>query len=483
MFVSTLSHSEKMVSYTPPGSPPSHSPTSPDQYKWQYQDDHGSYEDLIETVSDECEDLYTAEGMRTALVKFELNGTTYQITVGLHDATNSFQLNQHSGKRRKVRRVCCTETWECNACTYKNREELSTCEICGNDRKPAPANATAVTPASNATASTPAAPKKDQRGMKRTLTGTKKLESLANIPTQYEFLICTYLNTLTDDGFCKDKEMRRIIYDLFQKYYRTKYQVDTVDQSRLKHSDKCFGCLESFGGTVAPAHLSPEAGGNSAICLVCLQEHIKCKINEGEVTPWIRSPCYNFTNQPLTPGNVLLLLDATPSPNHRSEHRKLIHNFIKVYCRQIAQQHLKEDFLVCTECEFGLCKSQNPTIQHCPNCSVELPTIVIDDTMQKMLDNGSMRKSSCCGQLHHKQYGVCNVIQCQGCNMYFNWNSNDFGKDSKELKQKARDANTLWQPGEQEYQANLRATDEQAFIELLKSNGVDYDPNYVPGQD
>ena len=438
-------------------------------------------------MSDECEALFTCDGMRTSEVDFDVNGTKYKITVGLNDPNNSCQHNTVTRKRRQVRRVCCTNTWECGACTYENREALPSCEICGTARggysyKPAPAtNATATTPATKPPL-TPAAPVKQQRGFKRHTSGTKQLDGLANIPTTGEFWISTYLNTLMDDALVDDSKVREVVYQMY-KYFRVKHPVEHVDHSKLEQGGKCSTCLVDFGGSVTPAHLSAEAGGNNTICVDCLRAHLTVKIEEESVTPWICSPCLNFTSQPLSAGNVLLLWDAYPNPNHAAQNRKLILNFIKLHCRQRAQQELKDDFVVCDKCEFGVCKSSNPTIHDCPNCLVPLPVVVIDDTMQKMLDDGSMRKAPCCGQLHVKQHGVCNIIQCQACNMFFNWSSNDVGKDSKVLKQKARQANTLWQPGEQEFQANLAATDKQAFIKLLEDNGVKYDPNYVPGQD
>ena len=80
-----------------------------------------------------------------------------------------------------------------------------------------------------------------------------------------------------------------------------------------------------------------------------------------------------------------------------------------------------------------------------------------------------------------KEYGVCNVIECQQCSIVWNWRNRQTGRTTTELKQKARARGTLWEPGELQYQSNLQRTNKAEFVKLLERNGVKYDPHYRRG--
>jgi hypothetical protein len=80
-----------------------------------------------------------------------------------------------------------------------------------------------------------------------------------------------------------------------------------------------------------------------------------------------------------------------------------------------------------------------------------------------------------------KEKGVCNVINCAKCNCWWNWKSNEVGRSSAELKNRARATGTLWEPGELAYQQSLQASDPAAFRALLERNGVEFDPHYRRG--
>jgi hypothetical protein len=104
-----------------------------------------------------------------------------------------------------------------------------------------------------------------------------------------------------------------------------------------------------------------------------------------------------------------------------------------------------------------------------------------DEALCKMLAEGVMRKCPSCKLVTMKEFGVCNVIQCEKCSIWWNWRSRETGRNSRELKQKARMSGTLWEPGELDYQRTLESSDPTAFKSLLERNGVAYDPNYRRG--
>jgi hypothetical protein len=79
------------------------------------------------------------------------------------------------------------------------------------------------------------------------------------------------------------------------------------------------------------------------------------------------------------------------------------------------------------------------------------------------------------------RHGICNVINCEQCGVWWNWRSGETGRSSKELKDKARARGTLWEPGELSFQQNLQQSDPAAFKSLLERNGMAFDPNYRRG--
>jgi len=80
-----------------------------------------------------------------------------------------------------------------------------------------------------------------------------------------------------------------------------------------------------------------------------------------------------------------------------------------------------------------------------------------------------------------KDFGMCNIIECSKCGIWWNWRTRESGKTSKALKDKARSMGTLWEPGELAWQQKLQRENPQAFKELLEKNGIKFDPNYVRG--
>lgn len=104
-----------------------------------------------------------------------------------------------------------------------------------------------------------------------------------------------------------------------------------------------------------------------------------------------------------------------------------------------------------------------------------------DEGLLKMKADGSLRECPSCSFPTIKEYGICNIIQCEQCNIWWNWRSKETGRTSQELKNKARSRGTLWEPGELQFQQTLQQSDPEAFKELLERNGMQYDPNYRRG--
>ena len=115
-----------------------------------------------------------------------------------------------------------------------------------------------------------------------------------------------------------------------------------------------------------------------------------------------------------------------------------------------------------------------------------------------MIEAGQLRECPTCRHLTLKEKGLCNVIECAKCGIWWNWRTREQGHNGKDLKQRARRNGTLWEPGtkmnnifelrtffmflgELWYQQNLERTNPAEFRALLERNGIKYDPNYIRG--
>jgi hypothetical protein len=135
----------------------------------------------------------------------------------------------------------------------------------------------------------------------------------------------------------------------------------------------------------------------------------------------------------------------------------------------------------------GKAKDKLKKCDHCGelqivvNKSAHMAAVAHDPGMQAMLDAGTLRPCPQCDALNMKDYGLCNVLQCHTCQIWWNWESRATGKSAQALKDLARRTGTMWLPGELQYNTTLQRTNLPAFIDLLKRNGVEYDPNFVRG--
>ncbi len=114
-----------------------------------------------------------------------------------------------------------------------------------------------------------------------------------------------------------------------------------------------------------------------------------------------------------------------------------------------------------------------------------------------MIQSGQLRECPSCRHLTMKEKGLCNVIECAKCGIWWNWKTKEQGHNGKDLKQRARMNGSLWEPGkflqnfilslivlfsgELQYQQQLERNNPKEFKALLERNGVKYDPNYVRG--
>jgi len=105
----------------------------------------------------------------------------------------------------------------------------------------------------------------------------------------------------------------------------------------------------------------------------------------------------------------------------------------------------------------------------------------LDNEFKKMIQEGTLRPCPKCQHMTLKEFGVCNVIECAKCGIWWNWRNRETGSTSSELKNRARGNGTLWEAGELAFQQKLEQSDPKKFRALLERNGVKYDPKYTRG--
>jgi hypothetical protein len=121
----------------------------------------------------------------------------------------------------------------------------------------------------------------------------------------------------------------------------------------------------------------------------------------------------------------------------------------------------------------------------CPACATSQSVVKkkeeLDDEFKKMFADGKIRNCPKCNEPTFKEFGVCNVINCGKCSIWWNWKTRKTGNSSDELKNKARQEGTLWEAGELEFQQKLERENPKEFQALLERNGIEFKKNYVRG--
>eukprot|EP00485_Elphidium_margaritaceum_P012717 CAMPEP_0202709928 /NCGR_PEP_ID=MMETSP1385-20130828/21974_1 /ASSEMBLY_ACC=CAM_ASM_000861 /TAXON_ID=933848 /ORGANISM="Elphidium margaritaceum" /LENGTH=415 /DNA_ID=CAMNT_0049369317 /DNA_START=29 /DNA_END=1276 /DNA_ORIENTATION=- len=269
-----------------------------------------------------------------------------------------------------------------------------------------------------------------------------------------------------------------------EDYLRSLFVHELVDRripDMKKYSDKdlktkCESCTCDFDEKeVSRAELT--CHGN--ICKGCCGNWIRAKISDENVIPFIRCPAEDCDYA--IP--VFLYIDAATQLKLTDMYRLLA-----VYSeKQLARN---ANWISCSNsksCKYGflLQLSESEKDAQCDNCGTKQHVkrkTEFDEGFNEMLKSGKIRMCPKCKFPHMKDFGLCNVLQCGKCKMWWNWRTMDMDNTQKGLKAKARQQRTLWEPGELEWQMKLQRDDPAAFQHLLESNGVKYDPNYTRGQ-
>jgi hypothetical protein len=76
---------------------------------------------------------------------------------------------------------------------------------------------------------------------------------------------------------------------------------------------------------------------------------------------------------------------------------------------------------------------------------------VLKIDFKKMIKSGQLRECPTCRHLTLKEKGLCNIIECAKCGIWWNWKTREQGHNGQDMKQRARMNGTLWEPGNKTY--------------------------------
>eukprot|EP00484_Ammonia_sp_Unknown_P013879 CAMPEP_0197072292 /NCGR_PEP_ID=MMETSP1384-20130603/210024_1 /TAXON_ID=29189 /ORGANISM="Ammonia sp." /LENGTH=626 /DNA_ID=CAMNT_0042511109 /DNA_START=64 /DNA_END=1944 /DNA_ORIENTATION=- len=224
------------------------------------------------------------------------------------------------------------------------------------------------------------------------------------------------------------------------------------------------------------------------ICEACLRRYLSIAIKDDQnILPWLLCPAQDCK----APIHVELLLAYVGVGE------------LSAFALSFLNKHLQRTkyWLECPDskdvkCKFGwimMDEDQQETELRCAACGCvhkleaeekrdgDNGHASKNDGFRELLEAGLMRECPECSYPAMKDYGLCNVMQCGKCGVYWNWRTRQTGSTSNEVKQKARAEGSLWEPGELSYQQDLEDHDLPQFIALLQRNGIRYDPNYRRG--
>jgi len=260
--------------------------------------------------------------------------------------------------------------------------------------------------------------------------------------------------------------------DLMEILEKLHGKLDYQIESKPEKFDECQVCFAE-----EPITLSC---GCAAACKGCTGMHAKTKIEAKEVNPWIYCPAEKC-NAPLTPKELSSVDNLTT---------KLLAQFADEYLKKLLAR--SSAWIPCKKenCDGGFfvpgkpdkIKDQKLTCFTCKLRQKVSKKVSADEGLKDLFSSGALRPCPKCKWPQMKDKGLCNIMNCGKCGIWWNWRTKETGNAMRELKNRARNNGSLWEPGELDYQRRLERRDPAAFKLLLERNGMKYDPNYVRGR-
>eukprot|EP01084_Bolivina_argentea_P267695 454492_1 len=424
-----------------------------------------------------------------------------------------------------------TDTWQCNRCTYINTDGLSYCQICeqsyqnndinidNNSITSSDSSSSSITTHSSLHSYINHKKTKIKRKkfkQKKSKKHKKSVQTFKFNDENYKRFkkymrkrntsIIAYKkaannNTFNNNKVEKRKQNANKLYQMYKTLYlstnHTKNEIIPIITSmtsfipkkhmkivlpQTSNNTQCKVCYTDTNNDDTLQLISMNKYcSHCMICSDCFIQYLQITINDDEnILPWLLCPAQDCK----APINIHLLFKYVCVEN--------LYKFGKSFLYKHLQRSMY--WMDCPDgndmkCKYGwiMFENVNNKTLICDGCEYE--HIIIDREEEKVKDNGFdeliaqgiMKECPQCNYPTMKDYGMCNVMHCGKCNVYWNWRTKDIGSSSNEVKQKARNNGTLWESGELAYQQNLQSNNLPEFVALLARNGIKYNPNYRRG--
>jgi hypothetical protein len=200
------------------------------------------------------------------------------------------------------------------------------------------------------------------------------------------------------------------------------------------------------------------------ICADDFHQYLMTRIRDGEILPWIPCPA-EICHVPCDAQNIIR--------DGRLTKAELL-SFVTTYMQKKLSRN--ENFISCSNCSLGGFLQLGPSKKEQVRCSicdvqqtiekdgkreldfgvlirvlsrhgVSIVVVLLLVEFKDMIRLGTLRERPACRQLTLKEKGVCNVIECVKCGVWWNWRTREQGHSEKDLKHRSRMNNTLWEPG------------------------------------
>jgi len=428
-------------------------------------------------------------------------------------------------------KFCCNDaeianiSWQCSRCTYMNTEGFSHCKICEQSHHEFDYDTNSITSStiSSSLSSYISNPKTSNNRKKIKIKrkkilkksdnnsfkfGDEKFKKYKKYMKKRKTSIIAHKKAANDNKWnaAKIEKRKNNANKLYQMYH-------TVYLSKNKNKNEIKGIIDKMTSFIPKKSLKivlPETNTNtvckvcycdtqnddelelvsmntycshSMICQFCFIQYLKITISDDEnILPWLLCPEQDCK----APIHIDLLLKYISIDN------------LYIFAKSFIGKHLSRStfWISCPDtnnkqCQFGwIYINENKNVKQeyeqlkCEGCGCHhtlKEERINDDGFDALISSGLLRECPECNYPAMKDYGMCNVMHCAKCGIYWNWRTKETGTSTNEVKQKARSNGTLWEPGELAYQQDLERNNLPQFIALLARNGIKYDPNYRRG--
>jgi hypothetical protein len=262
-------------------------------------------------------------------------------------------------------------------------------------------------------------------------------------------------------------------------YYSKFKKPSKVNSEKIEETNNsCPVCLDEFNSEEGVSEYITQNCQHGGICRNCFKQNILVKIKDNNIHPHINCP-HNGCHEALAAGDFGFSLSVDES-NQSLDLKNLIRLLFFTYSKQMKTFG---EHRVCHNCDFINPVYKNDKLGESSVCSLckMKDKSALDDEIEKAVRDGVLKKCPRCSEYNSKDKGMCNSVQCVGCRIWINWLTQETFKTDNELKEQARRFNTMWMPGELEYQQKLQRENPKLFKELLERNGIQYNPHYRRG--